>query len=66
MLANLLCWIMAIGLLFSGFDDQKDMYIKLLFMLAFIVAGAICKLVDAYREVNKPVDIKEKKTPFTS
>ncbi len=54
MLGNLLCWIMAIGLFISGFADQNEMYMKLVFMLSFILVGAVCKLVDAYREVNKP------------
>ena len=56
MLANIMCWIMAFGLLFSKAIDRNDMYIKLVFALAFILVGAVCKLVDVYREVYKPVD----------
>ena len=54
MLANIMCWIMVFGLLFSKAIDRNDMYIKLVFALAFILVGAVCKLVDVYREVHKP------------
>lgn len=62
MLANLLCWIMAIGLFLSGFSDQNEMYMKLVFILGFILVGAVCKLVDAYREVNKPAASEKKES----
>lgn len=65
MLANLLCWIMAIGLFLSRFSDRNEMYMKLVFMLGFIMVGAVCKFVDVYREVNKTADNKEKKSDGT-
>jgi hypothetical protein len=38
------------------------MFMKLLFAMGFILVGAVCKLVDAYREVHKPaIDEKENK-----
>lgn len=54
MLANIMCWIMAIALIFSESVDRNDMLMKLLFAMGFILVGAVCKLVDVYREVNKP------------
>jgi hypothetical protein len=49
-----MCWIIAFGLLFSESIDRNDMFMKLLFAMGFILVGAVCKLVDAYREVHKP------------
>jgi hypothetical protein len=46
---------MAIALIFSESVDRNDMFMKLLFAMGFILVGAVCKLVDVYREVNKPV-----------
>lgn len=60
MLGNLFCWLMVVGLFLSGFSDQNDMYMKLVFILGFILVGAVCKLVDAYREVNKPAASEKK------
>jgi hypothetical protein len=38
------------------------MFMKLLFAMGFILVGAVCKLVDVYREVHKPdTDEKENK-----
>jgi hypothetical protein len=53
---------MAIGLFLSGFSDQNEMYMKLVFILGFILVGAVCKLVDAYREVNKPAASEKKES----
>jgi hypothetical protein len=53
---------MAIGLFLSGFSDQNEMHMKLVFILGFILVGAVCKLVDAYREVNKPAASEKKES----
>ena len=55
MLGNIMCWIIAFGLLLSESIDRRDMFIKLLFAMGFIFLGILSKAVDTYREVHKPV-----------
>lgn len=59
MLANIMCWVIAFALLFSESIDRNDMFTKLLFAMGFILVGAVCKLVDVYRDVNTPKNNKE-------
>jgi hypothetical protein len=59
MLGNLMCWIMAIALIFSKSMDRNDMFLKFVLAMGFILVGAVCKLVDAYREVNKAARSEE-------
>ena len=62
MLGNIMCWVMAIALIFSESVDRNDMFMKLLFAMGFILVGAVCKLVDAYREANKPAAPEKKES----
>lgn len=58
MLGNIMCWIIVFGLLLSESIDRNDMFIKLIFAIGFILTGTLCKLVDVYREIHKPIDDK--------
>lgn len=53
MLANIACWIIALGLMFSRHNGEDDLYLKLLFAMGFIFLGILSKAVDYYREVHR-------------
>lgn len=53
MLANMSCWIIAIGIMISGNTSQEDLYIKTLLAMGFIFLGTLSKAVDVYKEVYK-------------
>ena len=53
MLGNLICWIIALGAMFSESTSREDMYIKTLLAMGFIFLGILSKAVDAYRDVHK-------------
>lgn len=52
MIANITCWIIALGLIFSKSIGNDELYIKLLFAMGFIFLGTISKAVDYYREIH--------------
>lgn len=53
MLSNLLCWVIALGMLLSESVNREDLYIKTLLALGFIFVGMLSKAVDVYRDVHK-------------
>lgn len=52
MLANITCWVIALGMLFSESIDRRDLYIKSAIAIGFIFVGTISKAVDYYREIH--------------
>lgn len=56
MLANLICWVIALGMLLSESADREDLYVKTLLALGFIFVGTLSKAVDTYRDVHKKND----------
>lgn len=53
MLANLVCWIIALGMMLSDSTNQEDLYIKTLLAMGFIFLGTISKAIDVYRDTHK-------------
>lgn len=53
MLTNLICWVIALGLLLSESVNREDLYVKSLLALGFIFMGTLSKAVDVYRDVHK-------------
>lgn len=53
MLANVTCWIIALGMMLSDSSNREDLYIKTCLALGFILVGTISKFADYYREVHK-------------
>lgn len=49
MLANIICWILALALIFSNPTATFDFTTKLLFAMGFIFLGILSKAVDTYR-----------------
>lgn len=58
MLANMSCWIIAIGIMISGSTSQEDLYIKTLLAMGFIFLGTLSKAVDVYKDVHKNDNIQ--------
>jgi hypothetical protein len=52
MLANITCWIIALGIMLSGFNGKQDLYYKTLLAMGFIFLGILSKAVDVYRETH--------------
>jgi hypothetical protein len=52
MLANITCWVIALGLVFSESPDRRDLYIKCALAIGFIFVGSISKFADYYREIH--------------
>lgn len=53
MLANLTCWVIALGLIFSKSINREDLYIKMLLAIGFIFVGTLSKFADYYHEAHK-------------
>ena len=52
MLANVVCWGIAMGLLFCEKGGLSGNNEKMLFAMGFILLGTISKAVDVYRETH--------------
>jgi hypothetical protein len=52
MLANITCWVIALGLMFSESVDRRDLYIKSALAIGFIFVGVLSKSADYYREIH--------------
>lgn len=52
MLANLICWVIALGMMLSKSVNREDLYIKTLLAMGFIFLGILNKAVDVYRDVK--------------
>lgn len=53
MLANLICWVIALGMMLSESVSREDLYTKTLLAMGFIFLGTLSKAVDVYRDVHK-------------
>ena len=62
MIGNVICWIVAIGIMLSKSADQSDLYTKTLLAMGFIFLGILSKAIDYYREVHKPSNEGNQKT----
>jgi hypothetical protein len=51
MLANIICWVIAMALIFAK-TSGIDLYIRLLFAMGFIFLGTLSKAVDTYWETR--------------
>ena len=60
MLANITCWVIALGLILSKTSSESEMYTKLLFAMGFIFLGILSKAVDYYREIRSGAVSKKK------
>lgn len=52
MLGNLICWVIALGMMLSKTVSREDLYIKTLLAMGFIFLGILSKAVDTYRETH--------------
>lgn len=52
MLGNLICWVIALGVMLSKTVSREDLYIKTLLAMGFIFLGILSKAVDTYRETH--------------
>ena len=53
MLANLTCWVIALGIMLSDSVNREDLYIRTLLAMGFIFLGTLSKAVDVYRDTHK-------------
>ena len=53
MLGNVVCWGIAIGLMFSRTEGITNDYRKILIAMGFIFLGILSKAVDVYRDTHK-------------
>lgn len=52
MLGNLICWVIALGMMLSESMNREDLYIKTMLAMGFIFLGILSKAVDAYRDTR--------------
>lgn len=52
MLANLVCWVIALGMMLADSTNKEDLYIKTMLAMGFILLGTISKAIDVYKEVH--------------
>lgn len=52
MLANVTCWVIALGMMLSDSTNREDLYIKTLLALGFILVGTLSKFADYYHEMH--------------
>lgn len=66
MLANLLCWVIALGLILSKSINTSVLFIKLGFAMGFILLGTLSKAVDVYHATHKRENKQvEKENPLS-
>ena len=53
MIGNIICWVIAIGIMLSKTASIEDLYIRTLLALGFIFVGVLSKAVDTYRYVHE-------------
>ena len=69
MLGNVVCWGIAIGLMFSRAEGITSDYRKILIAMGFIFLGILSKAVDVYRDTHKlelDVDTDENRNVIVS
>lgn len=60
MLGNLICWVVALGMMLSDSMNREDLYIKTMLAMGFIFLGILSKAVDVYRDTHTvEVNIEE-------
>lgn len=52
MLEEVVCWGIALGLMFSKVEGFTTDYTKIIFAMGFIILGAIYKAIDVYRTTH--------------
>jgi hypothetical protein len=58
MIGNLICWIIAIGMMLSKTNGTEDLYTRTALAMGFIFLGILSKAVDVYHAVHKRDDKK--------
>ena len=56
MLEELVCWGIALGLMFSKVEGFTSDYTRIIFGMGFIILGAVYKAIDVYRTTHR-IDI---------
>lgn len=56
MLEELVCWGIALGLMFSKVEGFTSDYTRIVFAMGFIILGSIYKVIDVYRTTHR-IDI---------
>lgn len=56
MLEELVCWGIALGLMFSKVEGFTSDYTRIAFAMGFIILGSIYKAIDVYRTTHR-IDI---------
>ena len=64
MLGNLVCWVIALGMMLSDSTNREDLYIKTLLAMGFILLGVLSKAVDAYRDTHKNIGGANQTSPI--
>jgi hypothetical protein len=60
MLGNVVCWAIALGMLFPKFEGFTEDYKRMVFAMCFMLIGILCKAVDVYRDTHTiEVDVRE-------
>ena len=60
MLGNLICWVIALGMMLSKSMSREDLYIKTLLAMGFIFLGILSKAVDTYKDTHTvELDVEE-------
>jgi hypothetical protein len=60
MLGNLICWVIALGMMLSDSMSREDLYIKTLLAMGFIFLGILSKAVDVYKDTHSiELDVEE-------
>lgn len=52
MIANAICWGVALALMFDGLRGITDDYTKLLFAMGFIFLGILSRAVSVYQDTH--------------
>ena len=52
MLEELVCWGIALGLMFSKVEGFTSDYTRITFVMGFIILGSIYKVIDVYRTTH--------------
>lgn len=56
MLEELVCWGIALGLMFSKVEGFTSDYTRIVFAMGFIILGAVYKAINVYRTTHR-IDI---------
>ena len=52
MLEELVCWGIALGLMFSKVEGFTSDYTRIIFGMSFIILGSVYKAIDVYRTTH--------------